>query len=207
MPELKINMQDPRLLSFIALYNLIYQKRIVKSKFFCKNKEILVRRILKLLHGNNINVEDKNRDKHIEKLLSSYGTQKDNWRNLRVIGTDIHNLKVLVSIDYRLHVFNVDKISYSWFERYRISTPFAITRDRSTHSNKTEKLHCLYVSIDFDRKSKNGEPDYLNKSIVIDDEIPLGIHLGKEETFICNGLAKEYSRNDFSNASKKNYIV
>ena len=93
----------------------------------------------------------------------------------------------------------LELIEYSWFARYRIKTPFAIKKERS------DILHCLFVSFDYYKESMWGKPNG-DKEIVIDDEVPLKVYLGNTQDFICVGRIDTFKKDDFSSPTKQNFV-
>lgn len=192
---MKKNELNNELVEFIDCFKNQFKNKTNNSLSFKKNKIKYCKRILSRL---------SNKNKYLTKISSFY--EEDIRKNFILVSVAKNELKAVVIIDYDLYIFDLEKISHVWFERYRIKESFAIQKNTTSTKKGKEKLHCLQISIDYDRKDINSNPNYSEYEIRIDDEEPLNVHLGDYGNFICKGLSSKYSIKDFSLATRKNYI-
>ncbi len=124
---------------------------------------------------------------------------EDFKRNICLLKLHKDIKKATVLIGTTVYDFDLDIVSYNWFVRYRIKTPFAIKKFRGNEK------HCLYISFDFDRKTFNGKEKEI-ADIIIDDEVPMCVYLGDQRRFICIDIASKFKKDVFSVSSQINFL-
>ncbi len=179
-----LDLKDSDLNILINKYNKELETIKVKN-LKCKSDVEKVSNLNRYLHSQN--------DTFWEKININ-----DFKKNLCLLHLDRIQKRVFLLINYNISVFPIDIIHYKWFVRHRIKTPFAIKKDRG------KDIHCIFISLDFNRKSFLGVENNIAE-IVLDDEVPLNIYLGNPQKFICIDIAKKFNRNDFSTSTQKNY--